>query len=321
MDWNKLISRTRIQEGGDLRTDDNLLEEKMEVVQLLAAILKLMKNPRANMLDLLDTICKRSLPWIVENTFDTVTLSCPNHKDSHEVPIGKFLLLEAVEAAFGSSEQKLEAISQHMMFEPILSALASRLARQQEKLTFLNLPNVDLESKESAEAFKTLMSASSKISITQIVATIGGEGWKVVAEGVRLHPGLVRKCVAALKCDLGEASHEDIRVIWDAIETDGMFVVARLEEVHPDHDAEEVVKTEGGGGWTRLTKIMEMSKQEWVAQLEDEGEGEEEEAEEEDEGEAEEEEEGEAEEDGDGDGREEEEEDEGADGALEGDNV
>ena len=115
MDWNKLISRTRIQEGGDLRYDDDLFKEKMEVVQLLVAILKLMKNPKANMLDLLDTICKRSPPETVEGAWDdTVTLSCPNHQDSHEVPIGKFLLLEAVEAAFGSSEQKLEAISQHM---------------------------------------------------------------------------------------------------------------------------------------------------------------------------------------------------------------
>ena len=40
------------------------------------------------------------------------------------------------------------------------------------------------------------------------------------------------------------------------------------------HHLEEVVKAEGRGGRTRLTKIMEMSKQEWVAQLEVEGEGE-----------------------------------------------
>ena len=113
-DWNKLISSTRIQDPGNLQYNADILEEKMEVVNLLVGILKLMMDPRANMLDLLDTICKRSLPWIVENTFDTVTLSCPNHQDSHKVPIGKFLLLEAVEAAFGSSEQKLEAISQHM---------------------------------------------------------------------------------------------------------------------------------------------------------------------------------------------------------------
>ena len=315
MDWNKLISRTPIQEGGILQYNDDLFEEKMEVVQLLVAILKLMKNPRANMLDLLDTICKRSPPpEVVEGAWDdTVTLSCPNHQDSHHVFSEDFLLLEAVEGAFGTTEQKLEAMSSYEVEEPILLALASRLARQQEKLTFLSLYVFDLESNESAEAFKTLMQASSKISITEIDATdmsIGGEGWKVVAEGVRLHPGLVIEYVAALKDDLEEASHEDIRVIWDAIETDGMFVV----------EEEEVVKTEGGGGWTRLTKIMEMSKQEWVAQLEDEGEGEEEEAEEEDESEAEEEEEGEAEEEDEDEG-EEEEEGEGVDGALEGDNV
>merc|ERR1712126_32338 len=106
--------------------------------------------------------------------------------------------------------------------------------------------------------------------------------------------------------DLEEASHEDIRVIWDDLETDGVFIVW-LEVLEVDHLSEVVVKTEGGGGWTRLTKIMEMTKQEWVAQLEDEGEGEEEEAEEEDEGEAEKEEEGEAEDEDEDEGEEEEE--------------
>ena len=46
----------------------------------------------------------------------------------------------------------------------------------------------------------------------------------MVAEAVRLHPGLVIEYVAALKDDLDEASHEDIRVIWDPIETAGMPV-------------------------------------------------------------------------------------------------
>ena len=73
-----------------------------------------------------------------------------------------------------------------------MSALASRLARQQEKLTFLNLPSVDLESKESAEAFKNLIQTSLEVTLASIhvLKAIRGSGWKVLVEGVRLHPGL-----------------------------------------------------------------------------------------------------------------------------------
>ena len=62
--WNKLIRRTHLQDGGDLGLDHYLglgldLDEKMDVVRHLVAILKLMKDPKANMRDLLETICKR----------------------------------------------------------------------------------------------------------------------------------------------------------------------------------------------------------------------------------------------------------------------
>ena len=87
--WNKLIRRSRLQEGGDLRGNDGLLEEKVAAVKLLVAILKLMVEPKANMLDLLDTICKRALV----SSSQSVTVSCPNHQDSHEVPFEEFLLL------------------------------------------------------------------------------------------------------------------------------------------------------------------------------------------------------------------------------------
>ena len=38
----------------------------------------------------------------------------------------------------------------------------------------------------------------------------------MLAEGVRLHPGLGLDLVTVLKDDLDEARKEDIRVIWDA---------------------------------------------------------------------------------------------------------
>ena len=76
--WNKLIMRTLLQDGG--LGENSLLEEKIEAVKLLVAILKLMKDPKLNMLDLLDTICKRCPPDVVSRHRDdgAVTIGCPN---------------------------------------------------------------------------------------------------------------------------------------------------------------------------------------------------------------------------------------------------
>ena len=276
--WNKLIRRTRLQEGGALHRNPGLLEEKMEVVRHLVDILKLMKNRKANMLDLLDTICNKRFEGAHAGR---VTLSCPNHPDSHRPDLfGDFLLLEAIEGAFGTSEQKaISSADFYELREPALSALSSRLARQQEKLTRLWFVCLQVDTKESAEAFKTLMEATSEVTMheedcgIEVLRAIGGEGWKALAEGVRLHPGVRPTFVTVLKDDLDEASKEDIRVVWDALKTDGHFSVVDPSQL----DGQTVRKEEEGeDGWTRLTEVMEMSKEEWAAQVEaqDEDDGE-----------------------------------------------
>ena len=110
----------------------------------------------------------------------------------------------------------------------------------------------EVRSKETAEAFKTLMEASSEVTIHEIDVhnwPIGGEGWKVLAEGVRLPPRLRLWAVKGLKADLEEASQEDIRVLWDALKTDGRFTAGRIGA-----RKESVWKREGEDGWSRLTE-------------------------------------------------------------------
>ena len=64
-----------------------------------------------------------------------------------------------------------------------------------------------------------------------------------------------------------EASQSDIRVIWDVLETDGEFIVKQEDDTHLEEflNWEIVKKTNGEGGWTRLTEIMSLSKEEWAA--------------------------------------------------------
>ena len=110
-----------------------------------------------------------------------------------------------------------------------------------------------MESKESAEAFKNLIQTSLEVTLASIhvLKAIRGSGWKVLVEGVRLHPGLRLDDFAVLKSDLDEASREDIRVMWDALDAeDGeVIVIPDLEE----YRSEIVRKTEEGEGLTRLT--------------------------------------------------------------------
>ena len=101
-----------------------------------------------------------------------------------------------------------------------------------------------------------------------VLRPIGGEGWKVLAEEVRLHHGLLLWCVSVMKDDLDEATQEDIRVMWDALETYGWFHVMLIEGDGWSNN-ENVQKGEANGEarWTRLTEIKEMGKEKWAAEL------------------------------------------------------
>ena len=92
------------------------------------------------------------------------------------------------------------------------------------------------------------------------------EGWKALVEGMRLHPGLLLRELLVAKDYLGEERKEDIRVMWDALETGG-WILVDLDTEDFMRTYEEVKKTEGEAGLTRLAQIMEMSKGEWAAQL------------------------------------------------------
>ena len=264
--WNKLIRRSSLS---NLPTAS---KEKRDVVKHLTAILKLTKAPKANMLDLLDTI---SPPDVVQRFLGlgAVVIVSPTHPDSRRVLLSDFLLLEEVEGAFGTTEQNVEEIfspawrSNGPLEEPVLSALSSRLSRQQKRLTYFHFSSVVLESKESAEALKTILQACNQDAIRlpgtiTVPKPIGGEGWKMLAEGLSLHPGLGLNKVTVLKEDLEEANKEDIRVIWDALLLSGVVSV----ELDPgNHGRETVTKT--AVGWTKLTQIQEMNKDEWAAQF------------------------------------------------------
>ena len=131
---------------------------QLDRVEHLVAILKLLEDTESNMLDLLDAICEAN-PG--ESVNQRILIDCPRHPDSHHsISVDGFLLLEKVEAAFGTTEQTVRSIGFWLFVNgPLLSALASRLSRQQQKLTTFYIGTIGLSSNEEAEDFKILMQA------------------------------------------------------------------------------------------------------------------------------------------------------------------
>ena len=81
----------------------------------------------------------------------------------------------------------------------------------------------------------------------------------MLAEGMK--PDLFLSKVTVLKEDLDEASKEDMRMIWDALLLSGVVIVGTTLR------RDKVKKTEGELGWTKLTEMKEMDKDEWAAQF------------------------------------------------------
>ena len=103
---------------GDLRSDsDSDSDSELDFVQTrivvldIVELLKTREDPLPHLLDLLDLICERFPPtgpaedWIGE----FLQVSCPRHGSHSVAPIG-FQLLEAVEAALGTLEQRLQLV-------------------------------------------------------------------------------------------------------------------------------------------------------------------------------------------------------------------
>ena len=140
--WKNLIRRGSYGEDG---------------LQNLVEVLKLIKEPGALLLPLLEAICEK-FPSVER---DEVLVRCPHHAEPHSVSSRGFLLLEDVEAAFGTTVQLIESLSAGSLGEPILSAAGSRMSRQQKPMTSISvLDKICLENNQSALSLDTLLQAS-----------------------------------------------------------------------------------------------------------------------------------------------------------------
>ena len=155
----------------------------------LVAILKLKKDARDHILDVFHWICETSPPP-PHNGYESLEMGCPYYYEGHSVSLEAFMLLEKVEAAFGTtllSVEDLHLAPDLLCGGPTLTILGSRFARQQKMLSSSNIGCITLETKMDEENLLVLLQASPLTTIWHLDIgdpSLGGDDWRLLAEGL-----------------------------------------------------------------------------------------------------------------------------------------
>ena len=233
----KVLQERKILDGKTIRRsglplstlNEDTLEQQRQGIRLLVNLLLKLENGRDLLIDLLHVICE----------------NCPGVDQSNRVrvsddgihwvsPLG-VVLLEEAEGLFASSLFGIREIQVRNLRDPLLTALGSRLARQEEAVETLRLRLetrrakdavvVECKNTSHTRAFLTLMQkcsfvgqlGNSYIEI-HIFGSIHAEGWTQLAEVTRLAIDKGQHGFLTIKTSnhvLQEAMQEDLRAIWD----------------------------------------------------------------------------------------------------------
>ena len=287
--WTRFIKRT-CPDLSNLRDWDGSLEQKKAEMGPIIEVLKLMGKPQAHLLKLLHLLLDKlpSLTGIDENK---ITVTCPEH-EAHSMTLEGFCLLEEVEAAMDSSEQKIESISNMGSLcyipwdylggdikEASLSALSSRVERQEGqgvKIKTTEIHAFRCSNLNNAVALHNLVRSSESFVLSsqlQIFGPIGEAGWAALAQACQLpqFSGFRGILVAGGREFLLEGRREDVRALWDT-SREGLDVVDGIPDTDLDFRVawwhggishlknEDEVYTEAE--WKRLVQFLDKSEDE-----------------------------------------------------------
>ena len=194
-------------------------ELKKQEIRPIVQLLKMMKNPRPYLLDLLDLICHR-FHGLGDRFGAAIEMTCPQHR-SHTVDAVGFLLLEEVESSLGSTELKLEFLQISQMVEALTVAFGARVLRQEGEgvKTTIRAYNFFCTEQIQAEFLLTLAQRCKSLELVNVhvFGKIGAQGWSVLAEAISLLSEHLFGISVASRQVLLEANTEDLRTIWEAI--------------------------------------------------------------------------------------------------------
>ena len=212
-------------------------------VRTIVGILQIMGNPQFHLLALLDIICERFTP-AADPFAHGIKVTCPSHKVHNVSPLG-FMLLESVEGAINSSEQKVESIELTNIEGPLIQALKYRVTRQESAIRQIETHWFSIQTQNDAEDFLTLAQLTEVFGFRRLfVGPIGEGGWTVLAETLRLLPPLVddfnqyeldedgerkrgfQALLVGARNFMLDGRREDVKAIWDAL-PEGTFLLMR----------------------------------------------------------------------------------------------
>jgi len=244
--WTSFIKRT----CPDMAfVDEHNIGEKKAEMGPVIEVLKIMGKPQQHLLQLLHLLHDRA-PFSGESIF--IKLTCPDH-EAHSVSEWGFCLMEEVEAAMDSSEQKIELVRIRglSLSKALTSALNSRLLRQEGVKIKMEIDNFNCRDLNDAVALHTFVRNSEEFRsmfFLEISGPIGENGWSELAEACKLPQFSSRmgSVISGRREWLLEGRREDLRAIWDV--TTGNWHVG-------DHG---VLLWQDGteAGWTRLIQCL-----------------------------------------------------------------
>ena len=251
--WTSFIKRTSPDMA--FLNELNIGEKKAEMGPVIE-VLKMMGKPQQHLLQLLHLLHDRA-PLPDESRF--IKLTCPDH-EAHSVSEWGFCLMEEVEAAMDSSEQKIELVrivNRPMeglwgLSEALTSALNSRLLRQEGVKIKMQIEDFTCRDLNDAVALHTFVRNSEEFRLMfflRIFGPIGENGWSELAEACKLPQFSSRMVgVTSNREWLLEGRKEDLRAIWD--------VTADIWHVWDAGWNRDWMQDGTEAGWTRLDQYL-----------------------------------------------------------------
>ena len=216
------------------------IEQKVMELKPIIGVLQLIDSPQLHLLDLLEIICQRFPPRDWGEMARDVKVSCPSHK-FHNVSALGFVLLELIEGALGSLEQKILSVFVCCISGPLSSALKSRMIRQEGVRVKVNAFSLVCKTQDEAEVLVTMVQRARRLKINRlaIMGPIGEVGWAALPKALRLLPPFLlgggainprgfQALVVERKFML-DGRREDVRAVWDALPAGSHMFMKRVK--------------------------------------------------------------------------------------------
>ena len=277
--WIKLVRRTF--PGSQTWTDypssgrywnfvkERFEEEKIQILHL-TSILAMMDNPKSHTLNLLEIICEKFPPVERSGKSDFyIKLACPCHQAQHSVsPLG-FLLLEKVEGALGSAHQEVLQIKVPFLKDPLMSALGSRVSKQQLKMSKMHSgPAICLDRKNASDLYALVQNCEPmqlRVYNLHVKGNIEADGWVDLARAIPLtldseDPAF---SVNATREAMKEARREDLKAVWDSLPVSWdpaesvLPLFSWIVDGGPQTEYFYKIRGEEEEGWNALLKVLD----------------------------------------------------------------